>query len=51
MNRQMLAWASALIALVWTGLALAWPAVAETELQPLNIPAIVMFLVFVAAKL
>jgi cation/acetate symporter len=51
MNRQTLSWASALIALVWTGLALAGPAVAETEQQPLNIPAIVMFLVFVAATL
>ena len=51
MNRQILAWASALIAVVWTGCALAGPAVAETEQQPLNIPAIVMFLVFVAATL
>ncbi len=38
--------------MVWTGCALAaGPAVAETQQQPLNIPAIVMFLVFVAMTL
>ncbi len=51
MTRTMLNWSAALFAAVWTGCALAGPAVAETEQQPLNIPAIVMFLVFVAATL
>jgi cation/acetate symporter len=36
---------------VWSGCALAGPAVDQTQQQPLNIPAIVMFLVFVAATL
>ena len=51
MMRTILPRASALAAVLWTGCALAGPAVAETQQQPLNIPAIVMFLVFVAATL
>jgi cation/acetate symporter len=52
MKRTILSWASALVAAVWTGCVLAaGPAVADAEQQPLNVPAIVMFLIFVAATL
>jgi cation/acetate symporter len=52
MKRTILSWASALAAAVWSGWVLAaGPALAEAEQQPLNVPAIVMFLIFVAATL
>ena len=51
MSRSISLWASALVGAVWSGCALAAPAVEQTQQQPLNIPAIVMFLVFVAATL
>jgi cation/acetate symporter len=51
MSRGILKFAAVALALSWMGLALAAPDVGQAQKQPLNIHAIVMFMIFVAATL
>ncbi len=51
MNRAIYRYAAALVAVAWAGLALAAPVTEQTQQQPLNVHAIVMFFIFVAATL
>jgi cation/acetate symporter len=50
-KQRLLGWLFALAAGVWSACALAGQVAGETQQQPLNVHAIVMFLVFVAATL
>ena len=51
MNHGILKFVAVALAVSWMGLAAAAPAVAETQKQPINIHAIVMFFLFVMATL
>jgi cation/acetate symporter len=51
MNHPMLKWAAAALALGWVGLAVAAPDVGQAQKQAINVHAIVMFFIFVAATL
>jgi len=51
MNRGMLKFTVAALAMGWVGLALAAPDVGQAQKQPLNVHAIVMFFIFVMATL
>jgi cation/acetate symporter len=51
MNRAMLKFAAAALAVGWMGLAMAAPDVGQVQKQPLNVHAIVMFFIFVMMTL
>ncbi len=51
MNRPMLKFAATALALSWVGLAMAAPDVGQAQKQAINVHAIVMFFIFVAATL